>query len=177
MIQTASVQPKVFNSSRPAFLDACAAVMLVLEEPGLEHARVNLLKCFNPAGSFFITSFCFFEALGVLKRKMLKKQIVYDHYLWCCYMLLNYRETSRLRLHEPKISSFQPFRRAKTLGEKYSVDLSDALQIVDLAHGEFSHYVQDSKPVLITVDGDLEKAARTEGLRVWNCKDAKTPPE
>jgi len=126
--------------------------MLVLEEPGLEHARVNLLKCFNPAGSFFITSFCFFEALGVLKRKMLKK-------------------------HEPKISTFQPFRWAKTLGEKYSVDLSDALQIVDLAHGEFSHYVQDSKPVLITVDGDLEKAARSEGLRVWNCKDAKTPPE
>jgi hypothetical protein len=46
-----------------------AAVMLVLEERGLEHARVNLLKCFNPAGSFFITSFCLFEALGVLKRK------------------------------------------------------------------------------------------------------------
>jgi len=138
--------------------------MLVLEERGLEHARVNLLKCFNPAGSFFITSFCFFEALGVLKRKMLKRQIVYDHYVKCCYMLLNYRQTNRLR-------------RAKTLGEKYSVDLSDALQIVDLAHGEFSHYVQDSKPLLITVDGDLEKAARTEGLRVWNCKDAKTPPE
>ena len=177
MIQTASVQPRVFNSSRPAFLDACAAVMLVLEERGLEHARVNLLKCFNPAGSFFITSFCFFEALGVLKRKMLKRQIVYDHYVKCCYMLLNYRETSRFRLHEPKISTFQPFRSAKTLGEKYSVDLSDALQIVDLAHGEFSHYVQDSKPLLITVDGDLEKAARTEGLRVWNCKDAKTPPE
>ena len=88
-------------------------------------------------------------------------------------MLLNYRQTNRLRLHEPKIDSFQPFRWAKTLGEKYSVDLSDALQIVDLAHGEFSHYVQDSKPVLITVD----KAARSEGPRVWNCKEAKTPPE
>jgi hypothetical protein len=72
-------------------------------------------------------------------------------------MLLNYRQTNRLRPHEPKISSFQPFRRAKTLGEKYSLDLSDALQIVDLAHGEFSHYGQDSKSVLITVDGDVEK--------------------
>jgi hypothetical protein len=111
------------------------------------------------------------------KNKMLKSQIVYDQYMKCCYMLLIYRQQHRLRLHDPKLSSFQVFRRAKTLGEKYSLDLSDALQIVELAYGQLSHYVQESKPVLVTVDRNLEAAARTEGLRVWNCKNAKTPPE
>ena len=55
-----------FNSSQPGILDACGAVKLVVNEDGSD----CLLKTFNnPGGSFFITSFCLFEALGVLKRK------------------------------------------------------------------------------------------------------------
>ena len=52
-----------FNSLQPGLLDACAAVKLVVTEDGSD----RLLKTFS-GGSFFITSFCLFEALGVLKR-------------------------------------------------------------------------------------------------------------
>jgi hypothetical protein len=166
-----------FNSSRPAFLDACAAVKLVLKENLLEKAHARLLKYFNPAGSFFLSSFCFFEALGVLKRKMLKGKIERDRYFKCCYMLLVYKQQHRLRIDDPDISNFQQFRLAKQFAEKHSLDLSDALQIVSLTHGWLSHFVQESKPVLITVDAGLESAARSEGLRVWNCENAGAPPE
>ena len=63
-----------FNSLQPGFLDASAAVKLVVNEDGSD----RLLKSFNPAGSFFITTFCLFEALGVLKRKWIKKEIMRD---------------------------------------------------------------------------------------------------
>src|SRR5438552_3083096 len=81
------------KSSTPAFLDACAAVKLVIKEPGSEHASANLLNRSNPAGRYFITSFCLFEALGVLKRKMLNDEIAFDQYLYLCWLLLNYVDT------------------------------------------------------------------------------------
>ena len=164
---------KVFNSLKPGFLDASAAVKLVLRE----HGSDRLLKYFNPAGSFFITNFCLFETLGVLKRKMLKKEIVRDHYFKSCFLLLSYVQGRRLRIDELEISSYKTFRGAKKLAEQYSLDLSDALQLVGLKYGKFSRFVQKSKPVLITADAALQAAAESEGLRVWNCEDAETPPE
>ena len=164
---------RVFNSLKPGFLDASAAVKLVLRERGSD----RLLKYFNPAGSFFITNFCLFEALGVLKRKMLKTEIERDHYFKSCFLLLSYVKERRLRINEQEISSYETFRRAKKLAEQYYLDLSDALQLVGLKYGMFSHFVQESKPVLVTADRVLEAAARSEGLLVWNCEDAETPPE
>ena len=176
--QTAMQSLTTFNSCTPTFVDACAAVKLVLKEPGSENASENLLKYFKPAGRYFITSFCLFEALGVLKRKMLNDQIAFDHYLNHCWLLLNYVDTNSLEIHdEPKISSFDTFMRAKPIAERYSLDLSDALQLVSLKHGPFSYYVQESTPLLVTVDDKLEKAARSEGLLVWNCQKEATPPE
>ena len=162
-----------FNSLKPAFLDASAAVKLVLEENGSD----RLLKHFNPAGSFFITSFCLFQALGVLKRKMLKKKIDRDHYVGSGFLLLSYVQLKRLSIEDPKMSTDETFRCAVNFAQQYSLDLSDALQLVGLKYGRLSQFVRESKPVLVTADRDLEAAARTEGLRVWNCEDAETPPE
>jgi predicted nucleic acid-binding protein len=160
-----------FNSLKPGFLDASAAGKLVLKEHGAD----RLLKHFNPTGSFFIASLCLFEALGVLKRMMLKKEIVRDHYFRCCFLLLTYVNRKRLRIDEPEISSYETFRKAEKLARQYSLDLSDALQPVGLKYGRFSHFVQESKPVLITADRALEAAARSEGLRVWNCEETERP--
>lgn len=137
----------------------------------------RLLGYFNPTGSFFITSFCLFEALGVLKRKMLKKEIVSDHYFKSCFSLLSYVHLKRLRIDDPEINSYETFRQAEKLARQYCLDLSDALQLVGLKYGRFSRFVQASKPMLITADGVLEAAARREGLRVWNCENADTPTE
>jgi hypothetical protein len=72
---------------KPGYLDACAAVKLVIREPGF-----NQLNDYFANNSFSITSFCLFEAFGVLKRKMLKKEISREQYFFACYMLISYLE-------------------------------------------------------------------------------------
>jgi hypothetical protein len=67
------------------YLDASAAVKLVLDEPGSDRVK----KYFDGHGGFHITSLCFTEALGVLKRKWQSKQIIsMKDYLDKCYRLL-----------------------------------------------------------------------------------------
>ncbi|MGH9882731.1 MAG: hypothetical protein ACRD6N_14945 [Pyrinomonadaceae bacterium] len=55
-------------------------------------------------------------------------------------------------------------------------DLSDSLQLVSVKHGRSSSCVPGFKTVLITADRALASAAKTEGLRVWNCEERATPP-
>jgi predicted nucleic acid-binding protein len=163
-----------FNSSRPGLLDACAAVKLVVTEEGSK----RLLKTFS-GGSFFITSFCLFEVLGVLKRKWTRGQIIrdHDHYLQCCFSLFGYVNQKRFNISDPEINSYETFRLADELTKKYSLDLSDTLLLVGLKCGLLSRFMQESKATLVTADGDLETAAKAEGLRVWNCLKQETPPE
>jgi predicted nucleic acid-binding protein len=163
-----------FNSSQPGLLDACAAVKLVSTEDGSD----RLLKTFNPDGSFFIPSLCLFEVLGVLKRKWSReKKIMRDHYLQCCFSLFDYVKQKRFNISDPDINSYETFRLAVELTEKYSLDLSDALLLVGLKRRLLSRFAQESKATLVTADGDLETAAKAEGLRVWNCLKEETPPE
>src|SRR6476660_8099878 len=99
-----------FNSLQPGLLDACAAVKLVVTEEGSERLR----KTFDPAGSFFIPSFCLFEALGVLKRKWGKERKrnreKRDRYLRCCLSLFEYVEQKRFNIIDPDINSHEIFR-------------------------------------------------------------------
>jgi len=159
-----------FNSLQPGLLDACAAVKLVLTEDGSERLRKTL-----SGGSFFITSFCFYEALGVLKRKWSKKKIMRDQYLQSCFSLFDYVKGKRLNISDPDIDSYDTFRLAVELTEKYSLDLSDTLLLVGLKRGLLSRFMQESKATLVTADGDLENAAKAEDLRVWNCLKQETP--
>jgi predicted nucleic acid-binding protein len=169
-----------FNSLQPGLLDACAAVKLVVTEEGSD----RLLKTFNPDGSFFIPSFCLFEALGVLKRKWgqekkrsREKKTMPDHYLQCCFSLFEYVEQKHFNISDPDINSYETFRLAVELTEKHSLDLSETLLLVSLKRGPLSRFAQESKATLVTADGDLETAAKAEGLRVWNCLKQETPPE
>src|SRR5438874_4492592 len=97
----------IFNSSQPGFLDASAAVKLVVNEVGSDRLR----STFDSAGSFFITNFCLFEALGVLKRKWIKeKKITRDEYLERCFLLFNYVKDKHLNINDPDIDSHETFR-------------------------------------------------------------------
>ena len=51
------------------FLDASATVKLMIEEPYSERIRDYFRKGFHRGYKFFMTPFCFYEALGVLKGK------------------------------------------------------------------------------------------------------------
>jgi predicted nucleic acid-binding protein len=143
-----------------SYLDACAAVKLVIPERGSDH-----LNTYFADHSFSITSFCLFEALGVLKRK---KEISRKPYL----------QGKRIRIDdEPKIGSIETFMLARKFAEDYGLDLSDALQLLSVKHGKFCKLAKESKTVLITSDRALAKAAKTEGLRVWNCERESEPPD
>jgi predicted nucleic acid-binding protein len=153
------------------YLDASAAVKLVVPELGSDR-----IKAYFADRRSFITGFCLAEALGVLKRKMLKSQFSRDHYFDKCFMLLSYVQMERINIDEPEISSIETFQRAEDFARRHSLDLSDALQLVGLKYGRFCHFVQDSKSLLITADRSLAAAARAEGLQVWNCEEAPGPP-
>jgi predicted nucleic acid-binding protein len=155
-----------------SYLDACAAVKLVIPERGSDH-----LKAYFARHSFSITGFCLFEAFGVLKRKMHKREILRDQYFYACYMLIAYLQGKRICIdEEPEIDSMATFIRAQKFANDHDLDLSDALQLLSVKHGKFCKLAKESKTVLITSDKALAKAAKTEGLPVWNCEKESEPP-
>jgi len=153
-----------FSYFKANYLDASAAVKLVIAERGSDHLNAY----FANRSGFFITSFCLFEALSVLKRKMCKEEISRKQYFDACYLRID---------DEPKVDSLQKFERAEKLAKLHRLDLSDALQLVGVKHGKFCKLAKESKTVLITADRSLAKAAKTEGLRVWNCEEEPGLPD
>ena len=159
-----------FRYFKVSYLDACAAVKLVIPELGSDQ-----LNAYFADHSFSVTSFCLFEALGVLKRK---KEISRKQYFGACYLLIAYLQGKRIRIDdEPKIDSIETFMLARKFAEKHGLDLSDALQLVTVKHGKFCKLDKESKTVLITSDQSLAKAAKAEGLRVWNPEKESEPPD
>jgi predicted nucleic acid-binding protein len=125
-----------------------------------------------------MTSLCFAEALGVLKRKMARKELSREQYFGACYLLIAHLTGAPLRLHlDDTINiNLETFTEAETLAQKHELDLSDALQIITVKHGKFKKWANESKTVLATADGDLEKAAEKEDLRAWNVEKISKPP-
>ena len=122
-----------------------------------------------------LQAFVFFEALRVLKRK---KEISRKQYFAACSLLILYLQGNRIRIDdEPRIESIETFLRARKFAENYGLDLSDALQLVSVKFGKFCKLTKESKTVLITSDQLLAKAAKAEGLRVWNPEKESEPPD
>jgi predicted nucleic acid-binding protein len=160
--------------SKIYFLDASAMVKLVLEEIGSQ----ALIVFFDKNESFYTTSLCFGEALGVLKSKRFhKKRISQEVYISTTYKLCSFIKDRRILIEgESKNKNEEPparhpgsllepaiFFKAADTSDKYQLDLSDALQLV---------MVRESNVVgatLITADEQLAAAARAEGLEAWDC--------
>ena len=156
------------------YFDACAAVKLVVKEPGFENVR----KHFQQHPPNYMTSLCFAEALGVLKRKMARKELTREGYFDACYMLIAYLTGPPLRLHlDDTINiNMDTFIQAEALAQKHELDLSDALQIITVKNGKFKNWAQESKTVLATADCALIRAAEDQGLLAWNVIDSPEPP-
>jgi predicted nucleic acid-binding protein len=158
---------------KASYLDACAAVKLVIPEHGSDH-----LNTYFAGHSFSITSFCLFEAFGVLKRKVCKKEISRDQYFLACYMLISHLELKRIRIdEETEIDSTETFIHAQKFAREHDLDLSDALQLLSVKHGKFCKLAVESKTVLVTSDKALAEAAKAEGLQVWNPEKESKPPD
>jgi predicted nucleic acid-binding protein len=163
----------------PHLLDASAAVKLVDMEPGSE----NLRPYFLAQRHFYITAYCYTEALGVLKRKFLRNQLTWDRYKGECFMLSSYVGTTtssrRIQIDTIEVGELEIFMKAEELANRHAdlkLDLLDSIQLVTIKHGVLSRYGAESKTILITADRNLEIAGSREGLRVWNCQQTKEPP-
>jgi predicted nucleic acid-binding protein len=157
---------------RVHYLDASALVKLIVDEPN----NSRLKEYFNKSHVFRMTSLCFAEALGVLKVKYLyRKEITEKGYLRRSYLLTVYLREGRIKLDEVPLTDATTFDDVEEIVKKHQIDVSDALQIVTLKKGRYRSFVGESQSLLITADADLAKAARSEGLQVWDCINEASP--
>ncbi len=150
------------------YLDANCLVKLVVKE----QRSVDLRDYFFRGGIICATTtFCFYEALGVLKTKWANKNrsdhISEEQYLAACEDLCAMVEDRNIELEEISFYDRSTFNESEKLVSTYKIDLSDAFQLVTLKRGMFAQLkVQD--PMLISEDGPILKAAQKEGLKVVN---------
>ena len=101
---------------RANYLDASAAIKLVIDELGSNDLRAYVDKHYG----FYITSFCLYESLGVLKRMMVKRKISLKQYLDACRLLLAYLRAKPNSIHiEDDLGIDNPgiFRMAEKLAK------------------------------------------------------------
>jgi predicted nucleic acid-binding protein len=168
------------------YLDASALVKLYIYKN--EKGSQRLREFFYTGTNFFTTWLCLAEALGVLKSKWSGQQskaidtkIETEEYLnVMCSLLIEWRT----RIEFDDIKSVDPSipLKVRRIAEKYKLDYSDALQLWAIKNGINSHAlviseqnIIDSALFLITSDKGLATAAKSEGIKVWNCEDEPAP--
>ena len=158
---------------RADFFDASALVKVFSDEPYSDIVR----KYFNSRSTKYTTPFCFYEAMNVLKGKWkYKNALTKDQYMDAVFQLTAWFGASSRRIKDLDFTNPMVFSDAKKIAQRYSIDLSDAFQILSVKAGYFSVLVNDSATVLVTADNDLAQAGRAEQLKVWNVMLDPPPP-
>ncbi|MEW8058543.1 MAG: hypothetical protein AB2787_03650 [Candidatus Thiodiazotropha endolucinida] len=149
------------------YLDANCLVKLVVDEIGSNELREH---CSKQGIIFATTNFCFYEALGVLKTKWIKKNrpdcISEESYLMACEDLCARVEDEQIKIEEIAIHNRQLFNDSEKLTKKYRIDLSDAFQLVSIKKGMLARLKTPINPNLISEDEGIYRAAKGEGLQV-----------
>lgn len=156
---------------KPYYLDASALVKLVVDEPGSQALR----EFFQSETNFHATALCLGEALGVLKGKWQRREITDDAYFAGTRRLIIDAWGKRIALNSVELIDPKIHSEVEAMAKKHTLDLSDALQLVTILKGYFSHLGPNSAPVLITADKGLAAAAIAEGIRAWNCSAGPAP--
>jgi predicted nucleic acid-binding protein len=160
------------RAARADFFDASALAKVYSLEPCSDIAR----QYFNSRPMKYTTPFCFYEALNVLKGKWkYKGQLSLNDYLAAAFRLTAWYGASSSKVEDLNFTQPTTFAEARAIAQRSQLDLSDAFQILSVKKGYFSVLVNDSTTVLVTADGDLANAARSEGLRVWNLMTEPAP--
>jgi len=160
------------TAARADFFDASALAKVYTQEPCSDVAR----QYFNSRSTKYTTPFCYYETMNVLKGKWKHKgQLSLEEYLDAAFQLTAWYGTSSSKVKDLDFTEPTTFFEAKAIAQQGQLDLSDAFQILSVKKGYFSVLVNDSTTVLVTADGELANAARTEGLRVWNLMTEPAP--
>jgi predicted nucleic acid-binding protein len=159
------------NMLRIYYLDSSAILKLIIDEPGSDKLFSFLRKPHN----LKTTAICFAEALGRLKKKYFDKDR--RKYLDTVYVLLAYFREN-IKIDTTNLHDRGAFDEVERIVDEYGkigikVDVSDAFQIYILKN-ELNHSI-GKDTILITADEGLAKAARLEGLEVWDCLRENIP--
>ena len=163
------------------YLDASAATKLVIDEL----RSCELRQFFQPRTGFVMTPFCFYETLSTLKSKWVGRKdstgqivkITDQQYHDACYFLLRYVGSNKIEVDEDlNLSDLSVQPEIDRLARTYSLDISDALQLLTLKKGRNRHFADESQSLLISDDERLSQAAGSEGIRFWYLADPSTKP-
>jgi len=172
MNKETQIESKMSVALHANCFDASALLKLYVPEERSKELRAY----WHSEATRYTTSLCFNEALTLLKvchfhRKTIDwaeyKKATLDLCAWHGAVSKNVPE---LNFHSPEV-----FFATQRIAEKHGLDLSDAFQIHSVKEGFFSNMSGDSTTILVTADKKLAKAARAEGLRVWNIMEEPAP--
>jgi predicted nucleic acid-binding protein len=160
------------SAVRGSCFDASALVKNYTEESGSDIIR----EYWRSEATRYTTPFCYFETLSALKVKWkYKHDITEDKYHKASAELTFWFANIARNVHDLDFTSPSVFFAAQAMAKKYSLDLSDAFQILSVKEGFFSRMSGDSSTILVTADEGLAKAARSEGIKVWYCMKEPVP--
>jgi predicted nucleic acid-binding protein len=149
-------------------LDASALVKLYVAEPDSAAVRTYL----EGEATWYSTPVCFFEALGVLKRKRNlpeghPQKIGEEEYHHAGFAMVADFAARSKKLPDLDMTDPRIFTAAQQMCKKYPMlDFADAFQILSVKEGYFSPLCNDSATVLVTADKALATAAENEAIRV-----------
>ena len=151
------------------WLDTSALVKIFIEEEGSAEIK-KVFKDFHQ-NIFYTTEFCVYEYYNVLKRKYLHNQLIDEEtYLRSIFILSTYLKLGTIRYNDTKDSFESIFLQTRKIVKKYSLDYSDAIQFVLIQKGLLETLAGESRPVLITSDKGMIRAAELENIIYWNSK-------
>lgn len=151
---------------RVNFIDTSALMKALVKEVGSD-VIVPLIEQGPP---LYTNELCVGETFGVLKAKVSHKVLKEDDYFKAAYYFTSLLRDTNLNIKSVPITDSAIYFEAEEIGKKYKIDLADALQIVNLLH-----FSGDSR--IITADKQLARAARSEGLEVWDCLREQKPDD
>jgi predicted nucleic acid-binding protein len=163
---------KLLYKLRPNYFDASAMVKLVVEEEFSERVRSY---AWQPTQSWRLcTSYCFVEAINVLKAKFNRKEISNRSYIAGSRRLAQLKKNGQVRLVQTDFSFLDSFHIAEDLVRLHAIDFLDAFQLMSV-NNSWSNLASSHKPLLITADSKLAQAAEKEGIQAWLCRDTPSP--
>jgi predicted nucleic acid-binding protein len=169
---TDSVRPR---AARTNCFDASALVKVYTDEDG----SITVRNYFNSEPNKYITPICYFETLNVIKMKRFYRKppnnITEDEYHKAGFELSAWFSASSKNLPDLDLVDPMTFPQVQSIARKYSVDLSDAFQILSVKKGFASMMIGESQTILVTADDGLASAARSEGIKVWNVLKEQFP--
>ncbi len=154
------------------YYDANCLVKLVVEETWSKELREH----FYALGATAITtSFCFYEALGVLKTKWARNNrpdsITQENYLAASEELCALVEDSNIQLEELSFYDKESFRESEKITQQHGIDLSVSFQLITLKKGMMARLQTSIIPELITEDKGIGIAAKKLGLSVLKIEE------